>query len=102
MSRVIWSGVFFIALFLAGASLIIGSAYVAWWAADPTAHLRHEALIGSGMALIYGLPVGVAAFLLARWQTGSLPRWAIRASFILVAAIIALLATSVILSGRDT
>ena len=97
-----WSGIYFVALFLAGASLVAGSAYVAWWAADPSAHLRHEALIGSGMVLIYGLPLGIAAFLLARWRTSFLPRWAIRASLILVAAIIALLAITVVISGRDT
>jgi len=102
MSRVVWSGIFYAALFLAAASLVVGSAYLAWWASDPTAHMRHEALIGSGMALIYGLPVGVAGLVLARWRTDYLPNWAARASATLLAVMIAVLATTVILSGRDT
>jgi hypothetical protein len=99
---VVWSGIFFFALFLSGASLVVGSAYLAWWASDPNAHLRHEALIGSAMALIYGLPFVVAAVLLARWRAALLPSWAVRVSFILLSAIIVVLATSAILSGRDT
>jgi hypothetical protein len=102
MSRVIWPGIFFATLLLAGGSLVVGAAYLLWWASDPSAHLRHEALIGSAMALGYGLPLAVAALLLARWRPSFLPGWAIRTSVMLLTAIVAVLATSVILSGRDT
>ncbi len=88
-------------LLLAGASLVTGSAYLLWWASDPSAHLRNEALIGSAMALIYGVPIAVVALLLARWRSTALPTWAMRCSVILLIAIVAVLATSVVLSGRD-
>jgi hypothetical protein len=99
---VIWPGIFFVMVLLAGASLVIGSAYLCWWASDPSAHLRHEALIGSAMALVYGFPLAGGALLLAKWKSNFLPSWAIRSSAILLTAIVAVLATSVFLSGRDT
>ena len=102
MSRAIWITAFLVAFLLGVLAISIGVAYLSWWASDPSAPLRHEALIGSAMALTYGLfPVG-AAWALARWNRSDLPQWSKPASLILVAVIMVVLATTILISARDT
>src|SRR5262245_42478214 len=96
MSRAIWSTAFYAAFLLGAVAIAVGVAYLSWWASDPTAPLRHEALIGSGMALTYGLLPGGVAFTLAKWKRSELPHWADRAALILVVAIVVALAITVL------
>jgi len=102
VSRAIWSAAFLVAFLLGGVAITVGIAYFSWWASDPSAPLRHEALIGAGMAPMYGLLPGGVAFALAKWKRSELPKWADPASRILVAVIVIALAISIFVSARDT
>jgi hypothetical protein len=66
-------------LFVAGeiiAWLFLGLAlfFVALWAFDRGNALRHEYLIGAGMAWVYGSPFWIGAPLLAAWKRRELSK----------------------------
>jgi hypothetical protein len=77
----------------------IGIWFQAQWFLDPHNPLRHEALIGVGLAILYGIPFGGGAAGLAWWKGDVLGTIERRLGWALALAAVLLLLVSLVASA---
>ena len=74
--------------------LAVALYFVALWAFDRGNDLRHEYLVGAGMAWVYGLPFWLGAPALAAWKRRELSKsQKLRAAVLVGVALLVFLAT---------